>query len=271
MRSSKFLWTNEMISSLKHNRIEEFKDKYRRSCDVLLLEEVHFLSGKEKTQTELGYTLDALANENKKVIFTSFLAPKDIPRISKKLSSRLTSGLVTTIEGPDYDTRAKILMKKASEHKLVLSKEINRLIAGRLTRDIRQMESALKYLKAKSELLKAKIDIDMAKDAVNCLVSGETSITPEDIARLVSRYYKVDSEMLGSKSRKRHYAYPRNIYVSLCRQYTDETVENIAKTINRSHSTVLYASELVVHKMKTDTKMRRQVNFLGNKLENMKR
>lgn len=263
-------FTNEMISSLKTNRIDDFKKKYRRLCDVLLLEEVHFLSGKEKIQVELGYTLDTLANDNKKILYTSAIPPNDIPRMSKGLSSRICSGLFTTISKPDYETRVKILTKKASDENIAVSEEIIHFLAGRLKRDIRQMESALKYIAAKSKLLKAKIDLDLAKDVVNCLVSGESSIMPENIIDLVSKYYKVDPEMLQSKSRKKIYAYPRNIYVFLCRQHTDETTENIAQTINRSHSTVLYASELVEHKIKTDQKMRRQIEFLSKKLMKMK-
>jgi chromosomal replication initiator protein len=260
-------FTNEMVCSLKSNRIEAFKDKYRRCCDVLLLEEIHFLSGKHKTQLELGYTLDALANDNKSIILTSALAPKDIPRMSRELSSRLTSGLVTTIAGPDYDTRVKILTKKAAEHHLVLSEPIIQFLASRLSRDIRQMESALNCLKARAELVKARIDLDLAKEVVNCLVSGQDAIGLEEVRELVCRYYKVDPAILRSRSRKKVHATPRNIYVYLCRRHTDETIQAIARSINRSHSTVVYASELVEHKIKIDQKMRHQINFLHKKLE----
>ena len=190
--------------------------------------------------------------------------------MSKGLSSRICSGLLTTISKPDYDTRVKIVTQKASNENIALSEEIIHLLAGRLKRDIRQMESALKCLAAKSKLLKAKIDLDLAKDVVNCLVSEESSIMPEDIEKLVSTYYKVNPEMLRSKSRKKIYSYPRNIYVFLCRRHTDETISNIAQTINRSHSTVLYACELVEHKIKNDQKMKRQIEFLSKKLMDMK-
>ena len=263
-------FTNDMIFSLKNNRIEQFKNKYRRGCDVLLLEEIHFLSGKEKTQVELSYTLDALANDNKKVIFTSSLAPKDIPRMSSELSSRLTSSLVTTIGKPNYETRIEILTRKSREYHLVLSEKILHFLSEHLTRDIRQMESALKCLKAKSELLKAKINIELAKEVVNSLVAAKSSTTIEDIKNLVSKYYKTESDILKSKSRKKAHAYPRNIYVYLCRQHTDETLENIGRTINRSHSSVLYAAELVQKKMKADPATKRQVNFLSKKLEEMR-
>jgi len=260
-------FTNEMINSLKNNRIEEFKDRYRRSCDVLLLEEVHFLSGKDKIQSELGYTLDALANDRKKIIFTSSVPPKDLPHMSKELSSRLTSGLVTTIGKPGYETRVKIFTKKSSDLKLSVSEEIIHFLAGRLTLDIRQMESALKCLKAKSELLNEKIDLDLARDVAASLVSSQHSTSAEDIRDIVCRYFKIDPSVLQSRSRKKSYSYPRNIYVYLCRKHTDETLENIAESINRSHSSVIYASELVSHKMKSDSRLMHQVNFLSKSVE----
>jgi len=262
-------FANDMISSLKNNTIEQFKNKYRRSCDVLLLEEIHFLSGKEKTQAELGYTLDALANDNKKVIFTSSLPPKDIPRMSRELSSRLASGLVTKIDGPDYETRFNIISKKAFEHNITLTKEIAYFLASRLTKDVRQMESALKCLKAKSELVKARIDLDLAKDVVACLISSEDAIASEDIMKMVSKYYRIAPDMLRSKSRKKIYAYPRKIYVYLCRSHTHDSLEKIAQTVNRSHSMVVYASELVERNMKADDKMRREVEFLRKRIGNM--
>ncbi len=264
-------FTNELISSLKNNHINAFKEKYRRGCDVLLLDEVHFLSGKQKTQMELGYTLDVLTNDNKKIIFTSSVAPKDVPRLSKELSSRLTSGLVATIDSPDYETRVKILAKKAFERNMKLSKDILHLLASRLKRDVRQLECALNYLKAKSELLKARIDTDLAKDVIHCLVSERCGITSGDVRKLVCKYYKVDPETLSSKSRKKEHAYPRNVYAYLCRKYTHEALEQIAKTINRSHSTVVYASELIERKIKTDPRVRHQLEFLSERLESLRK
>jgi chromosomal replication initiator protein len=264
-------FTNEMIYSLKNNCIEEFKNKYRRLCDVLLLDEVHFFSGKRKTQIELGHTLDALVGDNKKVIFTSSVPPKDMPSISKELSSRLTSGLVTKIHRPDHETRIKILTKKASEHNMRLSEEIVHLLASHLKRDVRQMESALNCLRAKSELLKAKIDLDLAKDVLNCLVSNESAVTSDHIKKLICKYYKVDPDMLASKSRKKIHSHPRNIYAYLCRRHTNEALEKIAKAINRSHSTVVYASELIEKKIKADAKIRHEVDFLDNKVEQLKK
>ncbi|MDY7036649.1 MAG: chromosomal replication initiator protein DnaA [Thermodesulfobacteriota bacterium] len=262
-------FVNQMIFSLKNNRIEEFKEKYRRNCDVLLLEEVHFLGGKQKTQLELGYTLDVLSNGHKKIIFTSSLLPKDIPNMTKEISSRLTSGIITTIDKPDYMTRVNILEKKASEQNLSLPEDIIHLLAKNLTRDIRQIESALSCLKAKSELLKANITLDLAHESLKCQVSGSGSTSIDDIKKLVCQYFKIEPTMLSSKSRKKIHAYPRNIYSFLCRRYTDETLENIGKSIKRNHSTVLYASEVIEHKMKVEKKVKNQVDFLSSRLEEM--
>ena len=264
-------FVNEMIFALRTNRIEDFKNKYRRACDVLLLEEVHFLSGKEKTQLELSHTLDALGDERKRIIFTSSLLPKDIPNLNKDLSSRLTSGIITMLEKPDYETRTKILERKSSEQGIVLSEEILDLLAKELTGDIRQIESALRCLKAKSELMKAKIDKDLAREVLQCHLPSQSSITLEDIKRVVCLYFKVDARMLESKSRKKIYAFPRNIYVYLCRQLTDLTVEEIAHSLNRNHSTILYASEVIEHKIKLDKRVKHQVDFLSQKLRDGKK
>jgi chromosomal replication initiator protein len=264
-------FVNEMISALRASRIEDFKNKYRRACDVLLLEEVHFLSGKEKTQLELGYTLDALADERKRIIFTSSLLPRDIPNLTKELSSRLTSGIITTLEKPDYETRTKILERKSFEQGVILSEEIMDLLAKELTGDIRQMESALRCLKAKSELLNAKIDKDLAEEVLRCHLPSQGSITMEDIKKVVCQYYKVDPLILISKSRKKLHAFSRSVYVYLCRQLTDLTTEEIGRSLNRNHSTVLYASEVIERKIKVDKQVKHQVDLLSQKLKDRKK
>jgi chromosomal replication initiator protein len=199
------------------------------------------------------------------------MTPVDIPRMSRELTSRLTSGLVARIEQPDTETRVRILTKKAAQHGLALSSGIIHLLAEALKRDIRQMESVLKCLKAKSELLHLKIDQNLAKEVLKCFVSGNDAISLEEIKKLVCTYYKVDPEMLQSKSRKKAHATPRNIYIYLSRNHTDETLEDIAKSINRTHSTVLYATEVVEQKINNDERMGKQIHFLKQKLEEMKR
>ncbi len=258
---------NEMIYALKRNQIEEFKSKYRRCCDVLLLEEIHFLSGKDKTQKELEYTLDALANDRKRIIFTSALLPKDIPNLSKGMESRLTSGIITAINRPDYQTRVKLLERKAFEAGLKLTEDALNLLAKHLTRDVRQIESALSCLKAKTDLLKEKISKNLVMEVIQCHVSEVAGRSLEDIMGLVCRYFSLEAETLASKSRKKVHAYPRNLFSYLCRNHTDSTLEEIGRLINRNHSTVLYASEVIAGKMKADRGVRKQVEFFNQRIQ----
>jgi len=260
-------FVNEMIFALKNKRIDEFKDKYRRSCDVLLLEEVHFLSGKEKTQAELGYTLDALINDSKKIIFTSSLLPKDMPSMTKELSSRLVSGIISTIDKPDYETRVKMIEKKSSEHNLRLSEDIIHLFAKNLTRDIRQIESTIRCLRAKSDLMNASINMDLAREVINCQVNDRNHISLDGIKKVICNYFKVDPSMLESNSRKKIHAYPRNLFVYLCRNFTDATLEDIGKSINRNHSTIIYSSEVIEKKAKIDNTVKKQISFLSEKIK----
>lgn len=262
-------FVNEMIFALKNNKIDEFKNRYRRSCDVLMLEEVHFLSGKEKTQLELGHTLDALINDKKKIIFTSSLLPKDIPNMSKELSSRLNSGLITTLEKPDYDTRVKIVEKKSFEQSLTLSEDIVHLFAKNLTRDVRQIESALRCLRAKSDLLKARIDLCLAKEVLKYHVSGQGQVSLESIKNIVCQYYKIDSSLLVSKSRKKIHSFPRNMYIYLCRNHCTATLEEIGKSVNRNHSTVIYSTEVMERTIKMDNKIKNQACFLDQKIKDL--
>lgn len=262
-------FVNEMVFALKNNKIEEFKNRYRRSCDVLMLEDIHFLSGKQKFQAELAHTLDALSNDRKKIIFTSSLLPKDISSMSKELSSRLTSGLITTLESPDYKTRVKIIEKKASEQKLRLSDSIIHLFAEKLSRDVRQIESTLRCLKAKSDLMKAKIDYDLASEVLKYHLAEENTLSLEDIKKIICKYYKIDSSILPSKSRKKTHTFPRNMYVYLSRNYSQATLEEIGKSINRNHSTVIYSSEVIERKIKADKKVKNQADFLSQKIQDM--
>jgi chromosomal replication initiator protein len=257
---------NEMVFALKNNKIEAFKEKYRRSCDALLLEEIHFLSGKEKTQKELEYTLDALANDKKTIIFTSSVLPKDIPNLRKGIASRLTSGIITTMNRPDFETRTKIIENKAAEMKLSLSDEAKQLLAKNLSRDVRQIESALSCLKAKTELLKEKISKNIVMEAIKCHVNEPISKSIDDIMSLLCQYFNLNVDILASRSRKKVHAYPRNLYAYLCRQHTDATLEEIGKSINRNHSTVLYASEVIASKMKTDRSIKKHVEFLSTRI-----
>jgi chromosomal replication initiator protein len=260
-------FTNEMICALRNNQIEEFKNKYRRLCDVLLLEELHFLSGKEKTQIELGYTLDSLFNDQKMVILSSPLVPEEIPHMKKMLTSRFTSGVMTTIEKPGFQTRLEILKQKAKEQQIALPNDVATFLAEHITEDVRYLEGSLVSLKAISFFLKKKITIDLAKDAVKRLMPAKKIATIDDIQKVVCKYFKIDTEVLISKSRKKIISYPRSLAIYLCRKYTDKSLEFIGRCFNRNHSTVLYEDEKIKKDITIDETVRKEVEFLCRQIE----
>jgi chromosomal replication initiator protein len=260
-------FTNEMIYALRNNLIDQFKNKYRKICEILLLEELHFLSGKEKTQIELGYTLDSLFNDEKKVIFTSPLMPEEIPGMNKMLISRLASGVITSIEKPGFYTRLEILKQKTRERKISLPEDVAQFLAENLTHDIRQLEGGLDSLKASSFFLKREINMDLAKEIVKQLTPTKHLATVEDIQKIVCKYFKIDMEALKSKSRKKIVTYPRSIAIYLCRRYTDKSLEFIGRLFNRNHSTILYDDDKIKKNIKIDESLRKEVEFLSRKIE----
>ena len=260
-------FTNEMVVAIKQRRMDGFKEKYRNGCDVLLLEEVQFLSGKEKTQTELAYTLDALSRVEKRVIFTGTHFPRDIPKLHSKLQSRLTGGMVTHIEPPDFQTRLKILEKKAANEGIQLSSEVAELLATHITRDVRQLESCVIGIVAKSSLLDKPIDLRLAHEVLESVCDSREAISIERVQQVICQYFKVSVEALKSNSRKKGVVYPRNLGMYFCRKYTEETLESIGRSFNRSHATVIHAVDNISRQIRQKSGVRNQVEFLGQQLE----
>ncbi|MBW1691401.1 MAG: chromosomal replication initiator protein DnaA [Deltaproteobacteria bacterium] len=260
-------FTNEMIFALKNNLIDQFKTKYRRDCDVLLLEELHFLSGKEKTQVELGYTLDALFTDGKKVIFTSSLPLEEIPNMKKMLTSRLSSGVLTSIEKPGFQTRLDILKQKAAERSISLPDEVACYLAENLMQDIRQLEGALVSLEAISFFMKKEINLNLARETLKQILPAKPLVTIKEIQAMVCKYFKVDLVALKSKSRKKFISYPRSVAIYLCREYTESSLEGIGRSFNRNHSTVLYDYEKIKKNIRIDESVRKEVEFLCRKIE----
>ncbi|MBW2142082.1 MAG: chromosomal replication initiator protein DnaA [Deltaproteobacteria bacterium] len=260
-------FTNEMVYSIKRNCLEEFKNKFRRRCDILVLEEVSFLSGKEKIQAELSYTLDCLMENKKKVVFTSSHLPKDIPRLRRNLVSRLNNGLISPIKPPDYETRLRILKAKAKENDLVIGDDVLDYMARRLTQDVRQLESCLCCLGAKSKLLSRRIDIDLAEEALGDLVEDEQTVDRNVILDLICRYYNVSVEELQSRSRSKSVVLPRNVGIYLFRETTDLSLEAIGQIFGRNHSTVLYSINTLKQRYRRDPKLKGQVDLLKTRLK----
>lgn len=260
-------FTNEMIQSIKTNAMNSFKDKYRKNCDFLLLEEVHFLSGKETTQTELGYTLDTLFNDNKKIIFTSSLPPKDIPRLGGKLKSRLSSALIGSIDPPDFETRLGIVEKKSNFLGIPVHGEVKEFLASKPFRDMRQLEGCLIRMSAQATLMNQPLDLSLADLVVKEQLQEKQEISIQAIKQLIGKYFQVSLEEMTSRSRKRVHLLPRNLSIFLSRKYTGQTLETIGKAFNRDTTSVIYAVNSVEKGLKKNPEISKQIHFLSEQIE----
>ena len=260
-------FTNEMVYSFKHNSIDLFNNKYRNQCDVLLVEDVQSLSGKERTQIELASTLDFLLEANKKIIYSSCYLPSDIPKLSDKLRSRLSCGLISNIDPPNYRTRVRILQKKTKLNGCHVPEETINYLAGKLTEDVRQLESGLLGVISKASLLGVPIDIGLAESVAKNIVRIRKTITIDAIKKLICKQFGISVNDIVSRSRKHGIVRPRQIAIYLARRYTDSPLSEIGKNFNRYHATALYSINAVEKGLKENEHIKKQVEFLCKKLE----
>jgi chromosomal replication initiator protein len=263
-------FSNEMVRAYRHNAIDKFKEKYRNQCDVLLLEDVHYLSGKERTQIELALTLDTLFESGKRIIFSSCYLPAEIPKLNDKLRSRLSCGLISAIEPPNFRTRVRILQKKIGMYDYRLPENVIHYLAGELTDDVRQLESGLNGVAAKSSLLGIPVDVQLAESVVKNIVRQRKRITIGVIKKLVCKYYNISLDEIASKSRKQNLLRPRQMAIYLARRFTDAPLQTIGKSFNRYHATALHSINCIDRGLKQDSTIKKQVGFFCQKLESGK-
>ncbi len=260
-------FANEMIFSLKNGNIEGFKSKFRNDCDVLILEKVEFLSGKEKVQDELVYTLDELMCRGKRILYTGNAFPRDIPKLSKELQSRLSGILAAPIDPPDLTTRIEIIRKKALSENARLPKEVIHFLAERVMGDIRQLESCLIGILAKSNIQGLPVTLDLARQLTETMLDRLPKITVDHIQQIVCATFNVSVEDLQSPRRRKELAAARKVGMYLCRRYTSESLQSIGKCFKRSHSSVLYAVNDLTKSMEKDGKLKRQVEHVSHRLD----
>lgn len=263
-------FTNEMIYSLRNNSIDQFKEKYRLKCDVLILEDVHFLTGKSATQKELVMTLDYLIDADKKIIFSGCERPDEIPKLNENLKSRLNMGIVTEIKAPDFGTRVKILNKKSKAIQCVLPTPVTEYIAQEACDDVRQLESALFSVITRGQLMKRNIDIELARHVLEKMTGTGKHITIDLIKKLVCEAFDVSEQELESKSRKHRIVKPRQVAMFLSNKYTDQPIKKIGASFKRYHATAIYSVNAVEKEMKQKGQRYEQVRYLIKKLESGK-
>ncbi len=259
--------TSEMVRAIKGNTMEQFKDKFQKHCDMLLIEDVQALSGRVKTQNELADAFDILMESGKTIVLTGGVAPRDIPNIDEGIRSRFSSGLVTSINSPDLHTRVIILKRKAQNKDLALDDELIIYLAESIRGDVRQLESAVIGLKAKSCLMKTPPDMTMAKEVVRNLIGHQVELSAESVRDFVARQFKVAVSDLRSKSRKKSITFPRQVAMYLARKHTEQALSDIGGAFNRDHSTVVHSVRVISEGVTRNGSIRGQLEHLSDKLK----
>lgn len=261
-------FTNELINSIRDDRNNEFRSKYR-NVDVLLIDDIQFIAGKESTQEEFFHTFNALYEANKQIIISSDRPPKEIRTLEDRLRSRFEQGLIADIQPPDLETRVAILKKKAKSENLSISDNVMLLIAKRIQSNIRELEGALIRIVAYSSLTNGEINEDLANEALKDIISNSKPklITPDMIKDTVAQYYNIKVEEFNAKKRNKSIVLPRQIAMFLCREMTDLSLPRIGEEFGRDHTTIIHAFEKISSEIKIDSQLKSVIEEIRNKIE----
>ena len=248
---------NELINALRRDHMDEFKGRFRR-VDVLILDDVQFLAGRERTQEEFFHTFNSLYEGHRQIVLTSDKFPKEIPDLEERLRNRFEWGLIADIQPPDVETRVAILQKKAEVERIDLPHEVALFLAGHIDSNVRELEGSLTRLGAFASLNKCEISVDFAREVLqNILREKDSMITIESIQKAVCEFFHVRPADLRSKKRTRTVAVPRQVAMYLCRRYTQASFPVIGDRFGgRDHSTVIHATHVVDERVKQDPTFR---------------
>lgn len=252
-------FTNDLIEAIKRGKTAQFRDKYR-TPDVLLLDDIQFIAGKESTQEELFHTFNDLHSREKQLVLSSDRSPRSMVTLEERLRSRFEWGLMADIQLPDEETRLAILQSKAEENNINIPDEILQMIARNVRRNIRQLEGSLIKLAAYANLTGRTIDEDLVNMALSDLMGKSEKVSVEQVVSTVSTYYSVTVEQLRGKGRSRAISYPRQVAMYLCRTETDASFPVVGKYLgNRDHTTVMHGHDKIAKRIDTDEALRRDV------------
>lgn len=257
------MFMNEMISAIRisYERVLSFRGKYR-NVDVLLIDDIQFLEGKESTQEEFFHTFNALYEANHQIVASSDSHPKEV-KIEERLRSRFEMGLVADIQSPDFETRVAILMKKAELKKARVPQDVIAFLASNFTSNIRKLEGSLTSILAYSSINKKNITIDLAREALKDVLEKEEpeAITIDKIKKAVVEYFNLKLSDMTAKQRTKSITFPRQIAMYLARELTECSLPEIGQHFGgRDHTTVIYAYELIKKRLTVDTQTNKQVN-----------
>ena len=263
-------FTNELINSIKDDKNEAFRNKYR-NVDVLLVDDIQFIAGKESTQEEFFHTFNALHNASKQIIISSDRPPKEIPTLEDRLRSRFEMGLIADIQSPDYETRIAILRKKAQEEDKHVPDEVTIHIAKNIKSNIRELEGALVRIFAYADLANKEITYELACEALKDIISGKVNkeINVDLIKEKVSQYYNIKISDFNLKKRTREIAFPRQVAMYLSRELTDLSLPKIGESFGgKDHTTVMHAHEKISNDIKKNKDLKDKIENIINDIKN---
>ena len=269
LSSEKF--TNEFINAIRDNRPDDFRNKYR-NVDVLLIDDIQFLAGKEQTQEEFFHTFNTLHEESKQIVISSDRPPKEIPTLEDRLRSRFEWGLITDITPPDLETRIAILRKKAKAEGFDIPNEVMLYIANQIDSNIRELEGALIRVVAYSSLINKEITADLAAEALKDIIPSTKPkvITIQDIQRVVGQHFNIKLEDFKAKKRTKSVAFPRQIAMYLSRELTDCSLPKIGDEFGgRDHTTVIHAHEKISKLLQSDVQLQKHIKEIQEKLKQL--
>jgi chromosomal replication initiator protein dnaA len=258
-------FTNQLINAIKDNKNEQFRTKYR-NIDVLLIDDIQFIAGKERVQEEFFHTFNTLHENGKQVIISSDRPPKDINLLEDRLKSRFEWGLIADISNADYETRLAILRKKAQLDNIIIDDEILANIANRIDTNIRELEGALNKLIARASLINSPITMEMSEWAINEIVSSKDKVISSSfIQETVAKYFNIDARDLASGKRSNDVVFPRQIAMYLCRTVPQLSLPQIGRDFgNRDHTTVMHACNKIEKEIKENKNTRLIVESVKN-------
>jgi chromosomal replication initiator protein len=261
-------FTNEVVAAIRHQKMAELKEKYR-NVDVLLVDDIQFISGKVVVQEELFHTFNHLYDKQKQIVMASDRPPKEIQDIPDRLKTRFSMGLIADIQPPEYETRIAILNKKAEKEKIKLPEEVCHWLAKKIKSNIRELEGCLIKLAAHSSLTGTPINLDMAKTVLKDVISDEDRpVTPELIQKIVAEAFGLKVQDLKVKRRTKEIAIPRQVGMYIARELTQLSLSDRGKHFGgKDHSTVIYACRQIEEKMAKDENFRNQVKSLIERIK----
>ncbi len=261
-------FTNEFIWSLQNKRIDEFRDRYRNKCDLLLMDDIQFLAGREQTQEEFFHTFNALYHSDRQIVLTSDVYPQQIAALQERLVSRFQWGLVADIQAPELDTREAIVRRKAEEEGIPLTDEAAHFLAQVVKSNVRELEGMLLRLAVKADLMKRPIDLTFAKEALRgAQPVPDRAVSVEDIQRATCDHFQIKLADLKSHRKHRQIAKPRMIAMYLCRQRLNASYPQLGESFGgKDHTTVLSAVRKIGDLVDKDPAVRAAVEAIERKL-----